>query len=265
MNRTFVSRVLSLICMLALPAAGQTRGGGEVANPVVLVIIIGAISLAPFLAIMLTSFVKVSIVLSLVKSALGSQVPAGQVTNGLAIVLTIFIMAPVAQRMYEEAHLPKGSVEVFATKNLVDIYDAAGRAKEPLREFLLKHASARDRALFVSLGQRLERGARPPAPAVPGQDAAPPAPPSSSAIPPDREFRVVLPAFVTSELKNAFQVGFLVLLPFLVIDVVIANVLVALGLQMLQPAVVSLPMKILLFVIADGWYLIVKGLVLSYA
>jgi type III secretion protein R len=278
MIRKLVGKVALLTCLLTVPAVGQTRAGGEVANPVVLVIIIGTMSLAPFLAIMLTSFVKISIVLSLVKSALGSQVPAGQVTNGLAIVLTIFIMAPVAERMYEEAHLPKGSADVFATRNLVDIYEAAGRAKEPLREFLLKHAAARDRALFVSLGQRLDRSARPPAPlsqpvpppapgepAPPAQDAAPPPRAGGSGLPPDREFRVVLPAFVTSELKNSFQVGFLVLLPFLVIDIVIANVLVALGLQMLQPAVVSLPMKILLFVVADGWYLIVKGLVLSYA
>jgi type III secretion protein R len=290
------------LCFLAgiLLAAGaqalqaQTREQGRVANPVVLMVIIGVISLAPFLAIMLTSFVKISVVLSLVKSALGTQVPPGQVTNGLAIVLTFFIMAPVAERMYQAADI-RDTREVFNSDNLTALYQAAEKGKEPLRDFLLRHAKAPDRALFVNLAQRLERSAEarsnqqaapapapqqppqqpPPAGQPPPQQAAPP-PPAAPQQPQatrangqplrrDEEFRVVLPAFVTSELKSAFQAGFLVLLPFLIVDVVIANVLVATGLQMIQPAIVSLPIKILLFVVADGWYLIVRGLVLSYA
>jgi type III secretion protein R len=223
-------------------------------NPVLLLVILGAISMAPFLAIMLTSFVKLSIVLSMIKSGLGTQVPPGQVTSGLAIVLTIFIMTPVAQDMYRASGLENESGEVFNVDNLVKLLHAADKGKEPMRQFLLKHAHAKDRSLFVSLGDRLAvaNGAQPQA------DTA-------DAIPRDQEFGVVLPAFVTSELKSAFEVSFLILIPFLVIDIVVANVLVALGLSMIQPATVSLPLKILLFVVADGWYLIVKGLVLSYA
>src|SRR5262249_32765485 len=147
-------------------------------------------------------------------------------------------------------------------ENLVSIFHAADKGKEPLRAFLLKHAFAADRALFVSLAQHLDQGSR----IARQADPPPPDPqPNAPAVRPDEEFRVILPAFVTSELKGAFQIGFLVLLPFMVIDIVIANVLVAAGLNMIQPAVVSLPLKILLFVVADGWYLLVKGLVLGYA
>ena len=254
--------------LLAVAAPGLLAqgGGGRTVSPVVLMLILGTISLAPFLALMLTSFVKVSIVLSIVKSALGTQVPPGQVTNGLAIVLTIFIMAPVGQRMYEASGIKDPGAGVFTTDNLVSIYNAADKGKEPLRAFLLKHAHSADRALFVSLAQRLNQGGRANAGVdVPEAVRPPLAQPETGAVRPDEEFSVVLPAFVTSELKGAFQIGFLVLLSFLVIDIVIANVLVAAGLNMIQPAVVSLPLKILLFVVADGWYLLVKGLVLGYA
>ncbi len=298
--RTFLFLLFAAQVMLAQPAQSVMRSG-RIANPIVLMLILGTISLAPFLMIMLTSFVKISIVLSLVKSALGTQVPSGQVTNGLAIVLTFFIMAPVADKMYQAAEI-RDTQEVFNSDNLTALYQATDKAKEPLRDFLLRHAHPQDRALFVNLSQRLERAteartpgntppaaAAAPAPAPAPEQAAPaPAPPADAQAPPaaappptpvpqtatpggrrppriDEEFRVVLPAFVTSELKSAFQAGFLVLLPFLIVDVVVANVLVATGLNMLQPAIVSLPIKILLFIVADGWYLIVRGLVLSYA
>jgi type III secretion protein R len=268
--RSLVVRLLALLCLTASSAYAQRAVGGQ-SNPIVLVLIIGAISLAPFLAIMMTSFIKLSIVLALIKSGLGTQVPPGQVTNGLALVLTIFIMTPVAQQMYDvsKPELRDSNGGVFATENLTAIYNAADKGKEPLRTFLLKHAHATDRAMFLALAQRLDRGNRPPQAAA---QAPPPAAPDAGQAPapgtparPDQDFRIILPAFVTSELKGAFQIGFLVLLPFLVIDVVVANVLVASGLTMIQPAVVSLPLKILLFVVADGWYLIVRGLVLGYA
>jgi type III secretion protein R len=252
----------------------QTMPGQPLATPVVMMLIIGAISLAPFLSIMLTSFVKVSVVLSLIRNALGTQqVPSGLVTNGLALILTIFIMAPVAQRVYAASGIRDNGRQVFASDNLTALYRAADKGKKPLREFLLRHAHAQDRALFLSLAQRLERSGQQGQAAAPAQN--PPQPPAQpppatqdageERIRPDEEFRIVLPAFVTSELKSAFQVGFLILLPFLIVDLVIANILVATGLQMVQPAIVSLPVKILLFVVADGWYLIVRGLVLSYA
>jgi type III secretion protein R len=266
-----------LLLLVAVPAGAQPLDTGRIGSPIVLFLILAAISLAPFLAIMMTSFVKLSIVLALVKSALGAQVPAGQVTNGLAIVLTFFIMAPVAIRMYEVSDIRDPNTGVFAAENLTALFNAVEKGKEPLRAFLLRHAHAADRALFVGLSHRLQQGVRKDqATAVPAAPAAlmeqpvastPPATPPSAerSLRPDEEFRVILPAFVISELKSAFQVGFLVLLPFLVVDVVVANILVAASLTMIQPAYVSLPVKLLLFVAADGWQLIVKGLVLSYA
>ncbi len=268
-----MARMGVLLLLTAGAAGAQPAGGGHMASPVVLFVILSAISLAPFLAIMMTSFVKLSIVLALVKSALGTQVPAGQVTNGLAIVLTIFIMAPVGKRMYEVSEIRDPNTGVFATENLTALFQAVEKGKEPLRAFLLKHAQPADRALFVSLSRRLDQKAAgegpataPPAPPTAESATSTPAPtPGGVTVRPDEEFRVILPAFVISELKSAFQVGFLVLLPFLVVDVVIANILVAASLNMIQPAYVSLPVKLLLFVVADGWHLIVKGLVLGYA
>jgi len=266
MRSATLLKVCALILLGGNTLQGQTVDGKPV-NPVILMVILGAISLAPFLSIMTTSFVKISIVLSLIRSAIGTQVPSGQVTNGLALVLTFFIMSPVAQRMYEASEV-RNTGGVFAIENLTVLYDAAEKGKEPLRDFLLRHARIQDRALFVSLRARLN-------PETPVPRAVPVAPEASTEAPSgnnarrvlrrDEEFGVLLPAFVTSELKSAFEAGFLVLLPFLVIDVVVANVLVALGLSMIQPATVSLPLKLLLFVVADGWYLIVRGLVLSYA
>jgi type III secretion protein R len=251
-------RSVFLLLLTACPAVAQPLEPLRVASPVVLMLIIGAISLAPFLAIVMTSFVKISIVLGLVKTGLGAQAPASQVTNALAIILTLFVMAPVAQRMYTAAEIRDPNSGVFATENLTALYGAVQKGKEPLRVFLLKHAQASDRELFLSLSHTLD-------PAN-GEDAAAPAPtPATGALRPDEEFRIVLPAFVTSELKSAFQVGFMLLLPFLIVDIVIANVLVAAGLNMIQPAFVSLPVKLALFVAADGWRLIIKGLVLSYA
>jgi type III secretion protein R len=235
------------------------------ANPVILIIILAVLALAPFLAVMMTSFIKISVVLSMVRSAIGTQVPPAIVTNGLAIVLSIFIMAPVAKQMYKDSEIANvpASASVFSTDNLTTAFRAAARGKEPLRRFLLRHAHAEDRALFVSLQNRLDQGQP-----VPAADPAPAQPAGGANAPatrPDEAFSIVLPAFVTSELKGAFQIGFLVLLPFVVVDLVIANVMVAMGLQMINPAVVSLPLKILLFVAANGWYLLVKGLVLGYA
>ncbi len=248
-------RIAILALLSAAPLSAQVIDGRQ-ANPIVLMLIIGAIALAPFLAIMTTSFVKTSIVLGIVKNGFDSKVPSGQVTAGLALVLTFFIMAPVARDMWKAAGMEGENAGALLSENLTEIMKAADKGKEPLRRFLLRHAHAPDRELFRSLSQRLE-----PQQSGPQQSGPQPA----AAQPSDEAFRVILPAFVTSELKSSFQIAFLILLPFLVIDLVIANVLVASGLGMIQPAVVSLPLKILLFVVADGWYLIVKGLVLGYA
>lgn len=219
-------------------------------NPVVMVIVLGALALAPFVLIMLTSFVKMSVVLSILRNALGTQqVPPNQVITGLAFVLSIFVMAPVARQMYEAAGPVAETRDIFSEASVRSLFQASQNGKEPLRRFLSRHSHAKDRTLFMELLARLEQQPVP----------APPPPPINR-----EDFRILIPSFVTSELKEAFQIGFIVFIPFLIIDIVVANVLLAMGMSMLSPPVISLPFKILLFVLVDGWYMIVRGLVLSY-
>jgi type III secretion protein R len=290
--------------MLLLPQVAHAQTGGQMANPVVMVIVLGALALAPFIVVMLTSFVKISVVLSIVRNALGTQqVPPNQIITGLAFVLTIFIMVPVARQMYDDAGKISETRDIFSEASVKSLFDASKKAKEPLRRFLSQHSHVKDRELFMDLAMRLEASALPKRPQTSLEKAAPPAPqanaqPSSTAAAlapalqasatqaptpaptqppspstpqappvnrPDKEdFQVLIPAFVTSQLKEAFEVGFLLFVPFIVVDMVIANILLAMGMQMLSPTVISLPFKLLLFVLVDGWFLIVRGLVLSY-
>jgi type III secretion protein R len=199
------------------------------------------LALAPFVAVMVTSFTKIIVVLSLLRNALGlQQVPPNVVLNGMALVLTIYVMFPVGQQMGDKV----GSVENLgsSTKSLLS---AADTAKEPLRDFLLKHSHPRERAFFLRTAQK----------SLPAERSAQLA---------ERDFIVVLPAFTVSELSTAFQIGFLIFLPFLVVDLVVSNILMAMGMQMLTPTTVSLPFKLLLFVLVDGWVKLSHGLVLSY-
>lgn len=199
------------------------------------------LSLAPFVAVMLTSFTKIVIVLSLLRNALGLQgVPPSLVINGLAMVLTIYVMYPVGQAMMKNI----STVENIGS-NSNSMLEAANVAKEPLREFLIKHAQPQERAFFMNtVSKTLSE--------------------EEVAKLTDRDFIVIVPAFTISELSVAFQIGFLIFLPFLVIDLVIANILMALGMMMLSPTTVSLPFKLLLFVLVDGWIKLTHGLVLSY-
>ena len=251
----------------------------QFSNPVVLVIVLGALALAPFVLIMLTAFVKISVSLSILRNALGTQqVPPSQVITGLSFVLTLFVMAPVVERMYKAAGNVANTRDIFSEASVKSLFDAADKGKEPLRKFLAGHSHPKDRTLFMELAARLEKSGATPAPtpaapsvvlaAPPDQQAAPApdAPPSPPRPVIDKEdFRVLIPSFVTSELKNAFQIGFLIFVPFLIIDMVVANILLSMGMTMLSPSVISLPFKLLLFVLVDGWYLVVRGLVLSYA
>ncbi len=214
------------------------------------------IALAPFFAVMVTSFTKIVVVLSLVRNALGlQQVPPNLVLNGLALVLSVFVMYPTLEQMQAAAVTegpaaptmpgepkPDGS----PIESTGDIFATADRAKEPLRAFLMKHSDPRERAFFLRTQQRI------------GDPAA------ASRLR-DSDFVVVMPAFVVRELKLAFQIGFLIFLPFLVIDMVVSNILMAMGMMMLSPVTISLPFKILLFVLVDGWVKLSHGLVLSYA
>ncbi len=255
-----VMRWLPLILLLllrpaeALPQNAAAAASSGIPNPVVLVIIMGGLVLAPFVIIMLTSFVKISVVLSILRNALGTQaVPPNQVITGLAFILSLFIMTPVARNMYQDAGSIGNTRDIFSEASVKNLFDAVDRGKEPLRRFLAKHAHAQDRLLFMNLGARLEEGNKNPGT------------PAANVPRPDKDyFQVLIPAFVTSQLKEAFEAGFLIFLPFIVIDMVVANVLLAMGMNMLSPSVISLPFKILLFVLVDGWFLIVRGLVLSY-
>lgn len=199
------------------------------------------LAIAPFVAVMVTSFTKIIVVLSLLRSALGvQQVPPNLVLNGLALVLTIYVMYPVSSAMM-------GKIE-----NLEDIgsstetlFAAVETAKEPLREFLVKHSDTREREFFLRTVRKMVTD-------------------DSAATLSAEDFIVIIPAFTISELTTAFQIGFLIFLPFIVVDMVVSNILLAMGMMMLSPTIISLPFKLLLFVLIDGWAKLAHGLVLSY-
>jgi type III secretion protein R len=210
-------------------------------SPLSMMGMLALMSLLPFAVLMLTSFSKIAVVLSLARSAMGTQqAPPTIVLTGLAAVLTGHIMAPVMERMYDVGQAVYQDVGSGA-----QILSAAGRVTEPLRTFLVKHGSPEERARFLDLARELR-------------------PPEEAAAVHEDDLFVVIPAFVITELTEAFQIGFLVFLPFLVLDMVIANILLALGMQSLSPSQVSLPFKILLFVAVDGWALLARGLILGY-
>ncbi|PXA88143.1 EscR/YscR/HrcR family type III secretion system export apparatus protein [Nostoc sp. 3335mG] len=206
-------------------------------------VVIVALAIAPFFAVMVTSFTKIVVTLSLLRNALGlQQVPPNIVLNGLALVLSLYVMYPVGQRM--QAAVAQ-SHQTHVMGSTTSMMDTANVAKEPLRDFLIKHSDPNERAFFLKTAQRV-------------------ADPDRALDMSDRDFVVVTPAFVVKELSLAFQIGFLIFLPFLVIDLVISNILLAMGMMMLSPTTISLPFKLLLFVLVDGWVKLAHGLVLSY-
>jgi len=199
------------------------------------------LALAPFVAVMVTSFTKIVVVLSLLRNALGvQQVPPNVVLNGLALVLTIYVMYPVGQAMMENV---SGMEDIASSTDTM--LAAADASKEPLREFLVKHSAPREREFFLKTARKMVD------------------PDEADALTPE-DFVVIIPAFTVSELTAAFQIGFLIFLPFIVVDLVISNILLAMGMMMLSPTIVSLPFKLLLFVLVEGWTKLAHGLVLSY-
>ena len=208
---------------------------GKVAVVLQLLFLLTVLSLAPAILIMLTSFTRIVVVLSLLRHALGTQqMPANQIIIGLALFLTFFIMTPVWNTVNSQALQPYLQEEISAEK-------AFDRASDPIKEFMLKQTREKDIALFI----KISRGERPQTP-------------DEITLP------VLIPAFVISELKTAFQIGFMIYLPFLILDMVIASVLLSMGMMMLPPIMISLPFKLLLFVLVDGWNLIVGSLVQSF-
>ncbi len=218
-----------------LPSAGPVAD-----RPAELIALLGILALAPAALVMLTSFLKIAVVLSIARSALGApQVPPSTAVTGLALVLSLLVMAPVAERAAALAGERPGE------HGLAGATARLARAAGPVREFLARFARADDRAAFLDVARRLR---------------AP-----EAAVPSDDDLAVLAPAFVVSELRRAFTIGFVVFVPFLVVDLVVANVLLALGLTQLSPTSVALPFKLLLFVAVDGWKLLARALALSYA
>ncbi|MBU0505480.1 type III secretion system export apparatus subunit SctR [bacterium] len=207
-------------------------------------------SLAPFILMMTTSFVKIAVVLSLVRSALGTQqIPPNQIVTGLALILTVYVMLPVGQQVYDAAKDVIKSAdtnqEILSTASVDVLRRAVDKGKEPVRQFLLKHVNDKERKLFYGLGRKLKMN-------VTLDGLA------------DDDFIVLIPAFVISELSEAFQIGFVLFLPFLIIDMTVSNILLSMGMFQVSPITVALPFKLLLFVLVDGWYLITEGLVRGY-
>lgn len=208
----------------------------EVAGALRIIALLTVLSIAPAILLMTTSFTRIVIVLSFVRNAMGTQqVPPNQVLIGLALFVTLFVMMPVYSQINEEALKPYMA-------GIISQEEAMARGVAPLRSFMLKQTREKDLALFVDLAGLPKPGG-----------------------PEDIPTYVIMPAFMVSELKTAFQMGFVIFIPFLVIDMLVASVLMSMGMMMLPPVLVSLPFKVLMFVLVDGWGLVVKSLVESVA
>ncbi|MBL8393740.1 MAG: flagellar type III secretion system pore protein FliP [Candidatus Accumulibacter sp.] len=222
-----------------LPVVTSTAGAGGSQTytlSVQTLLTLTALSFLPAALLMMTSFTRIIIVLSLLRHALGTQTsPPNQVLVGLALFLTFFVMAPVLDKIHTNAYLP-------LAEDRIGYIQAVENAAVPLRQFMLKQTRETDIALFVRLSKtpKLE---------------------SADDIP----LRLLIPAFVTSELKTAFQIGFVIFIPFLIVDMVVASVLMSMGMMMMSPVMVALPFKLMLFVLVDGWHLLLGSLVASFA
>ena len=219
----------------AITAAPAPGGGQTYSLTIQTLLFLTSLTFLPAVLLMMTSFTRIIIVLSLLRQALGTvQAPPNQVLVGLSLFLTFFIMSPVLERIYSDAYVP-------LSERRIGFEEALQRGSVPLRSFMLRQTRESDLALFAKLAQ---------APALQTQDDVP--------------MRVLVPAFVISELKTAFQIGFVVFIPFLIIDLVVSSVLMSMGMMMLSPVIISLPFKLMLFVLVDGWNLLIGSLVLSF-
>jgi len=237
------------LALVALAAAGCTPGAEvptglplntegsprEIATGLQLLVLLTVLSLVPAILIMTTSFIRIVIVLSFTRSALGvAQLPPNQVLLGLALFLTVFVMAPTWQQVNELALQPY-------LQGQISNENAYNQGVEPVRQFMFRQTREKDLALFVHLARL-------------------PQPRNQADIP----THVLVPAFIIGELKTGFQMGFLILMPFLIVDMVVSSALMSMGMMMLPPVTISLPFKVLLFVLVDGWHLIARSLILSF-
>jgi flagellar biosynthetic protein FliP len=223
---------------LQIPALTMTSGANgqqEYSVNLQILLIMTALSFIPAFVMLMTSFTRIIIVFSILRQALGlQQTPSNQLLTGMALFLTMFIMAPVFEKVNQQALQPYLSEQLSAQ-------DAVARAEGPIKDFMLAQTRQSDLELFMRLSKRID---------IPSADQAP--------------LTILVPAFVTSELKTAFQIGFMIFIPFLIIDLVVASVLMAMGMMMLSPLIISLPFKIMLFVLVDGWALIIGTLAGSF-
>ena len=238
---TTVAVAVAVILGLVAPAGAQDisinfgQGGGLTERVIQLIALLTVLSLAPSILVMVTSFTRIVVVLSLLRTALGTATaPPNSVLISLALFLTGFVMAPSFERAYDVGVKP-------LINNQITTEQAFERSAGPLRAFMLKNVRDKDLRLFVDMAHEAQ-----------------------PATPEDMSLRVLVPAFMISELKRAFEIGFLLFLPFLIIDLVVASVLMSMGMMMLPPVAVSLPFKLIFFVLVDGWSLVAGSLVQSY-
>jgi flagellar biosynthetic protein FliP len=236
-----VAAGVALVLAFTAPAGAQDisinfgQGSGLTERALQLIALLTVLSLAPSILVMVTSFTRIVVVLSLLRTALGTATaPPNTVLISLALFLTAFVMGPTFQRSYDVGIKP-------LIANQITTEQAFERSSGPLRDFMLKNVREKDLKLFIDMSH----------------EAAP-------AKPEDLSLRILVPAFMISELKRAFEIGFLLFLPFLIIDLVVASVLMSMGMMMLPPVVVSLPFKLIFFVLVDGWSLVAGSLVQSY-
>nr|WP_255306316.1 flagellar type III secretion system pore protein FliP [Gilliamella apicola] len=220
------------LSIISEPAA---NGGQSWSLPVETLVFLSLLTFIPAILLLMTSFTRIIIVLGLLRNALGTQsAPPNQVILGIALFMTFFIMSPVIDKIYQDAYIPYSQDQITMQQGLTT-------AAKPLREFMLIQTREADLGLFVNMAHLNDIATRD-----------------------DIPLRVLVPAFVVSELKTAFQIGFTIFIPFLVIDLVVASTLMALGMMMVPPATVSLPFKLMLFVLADGWHLLLGSLAQSF-
>ncbi len=238
---------LLALCLLALPAVAQTAalpvgtstpaaGGGQTYSlSIQTLLLLTSLTFLPAILLLMTGFTRIIIVLSLLRQALGTPAsPPNQVLIGLSLFLTLFVMSPTLDKIYADAYQPFSEDKISLTV-------AIEKGSVPLRAFMLKQTREGDLALFTQMsGQKVENSAQVP-------------------------MKILIPAYVASELKTAFQIGFIIFIPFLIIDMVVASVLMSMGMMMVSPAMVSLPFKLMIFVLVDGWALLLGSLAQSFA
>jgi flagellar biosynthetic protein FliP len=246
MTRRYVlfAALAAMLLLAAEPAAAQAlsldlgngdEGGSVTGRIIQMIALLTVLSLAPSILVMVTSFTRIVIVLSFVRTAMGvQQTPPNQVLVSLALFLTFFVMMPTLEQSYDQGIKPLIDGEISEM-------EAFDKAVEPVRGFMMSHVREQDLMLFADMAE------------VPDEELRTETP-----------LRVLIPAFMVSELRRAFEIGFLIFVPFLIIDMVVASVLMSMGMMMLPPIIISLPFKIIFFVLVDGWYLVVGSLVRSF-